>query len=122
MTSLRIVVSGLITQHPRLGGISWHYLQYLQGLARLGHDVYYLEDSGEVPYHARADASDADCIADACCCGWDVRHRKVRVPDRCRAKCNCRGIKDGPPTPACLFGRCAARPASKVERPLLTPK
>jgi glycosyltransferase involved in cell wall biosynthesis len=50
MSSLRIVVTGLITQHPGLGGITWHYLQYVLGLARLGHDVYYLEDSGEYPY------------------------------------------------------------------------
>jgi hypothetical protein len=34
-----------------LGGITWHYLQYVLGLARLGHDVYYLEDSGEYPYN-----------------------------------------------------------------------
>ena len=47
---LRIVVTGLIAQHPRLGGVAWDYLQYPVGLARLGHDVYYLEDSGEWPY------------------------------------------------------------------------
>jgi hypothetical protein len=28
-----------------LGGLVWHYLQYALGLAELGHDVYYLEDS-----------------------------------------------------------------------------
>jgi hypothetical protein len=47
---LRIVVTGLIAQHPGLGGVAWDYLQYPLGLARLGHDVYYLEDSGEWPY------------------------------------------------------------------------
>jgi len=47
---LRIVVTGLIAQHPRLGGVAWDYLQYPVGLAGLGHDVYYLEDSGEWPY------------------------------------------------------------------------
>lgn len=46
----RVVVSGLIAQHPELGGMTWHYLQYLVGLANLGHDVFYLEDSGEWPY------------------------------------------------------------------------
>ncbi len=50
MTSLRIVVTGLIAQHPRLGGVAWDYIQFSAGLARLGHDVYYLEDSGEWPY------------------------------------------------------------------------
>lgn len=47
---LRIVVTGLIAQHPRLGGVAWDYLQYPVGLHRLGHDVYYVEDSGEWPY------------------------------------------------------------------------
>ncbi len=47
---MRIIVTGLIAQHPTLGGMTWHYLHYLIGLARLGHDVYYLEDSGEWPY------------------------------------------------------------------------
>ena len=49
-TRLRVVVTGLIAQHPRLGGVAWDYVQYPAGLARLGHDVYYLEDSGEWPY------------------------------------------------------------------------
>ncbi len=51
MTSrLRIIVSGLIAQYP-LGGVSWDYLQYVVGLTRLGHDVYYLEDTGLWPYN-----------------------------------------------------------------------
>src|SRR5262245_29663476 len=33
-----------------LGGMAWHYLQYVLGLARLGHEVCYLEDSGRDPY------------------------------------------------------------------------
>jgi hypothetical protein len=48
-SKLRILVTGLIGQHP-LGGVTWDYVQYPLGLARLGHDVYYLEDSGEWPY------------------------------------------------------------------------
>jgi hypothetical protein len=47
---LRIVVSGLIAQYP-LGGVTWDYLQYPCGLARLGHDVYYVEDTGKWPYN-----------------------------------------------------------------------
>ena len=46
---LRIVVTGLIGQYP-LGGVTWDYLQYPVGLARLGHDVYYIEDTGQWPY------------------------------------------------------------------------
>jgi hypothetical protein len=63
---LRIIVSGLITQHPTLGGMTWHYLQYLVGLARLGHDVYYFEDSGEVPYNLDGGPSGNDWVADSC--------------------------------------------------------
>jgi hypothetical protein len=47
---LRIIVTGLIAQHPGLGGVTWDYLQYPLGLAQLGHDTYYFEDSGEWPY------------------------------------------------------------------------
>jgi hypothetical protein len=48
--SLRIIVSGLIAQYP-LGGVTWDYIQYVAGLARLGHDVYYLEDTWQWPYN-----------------------------------------------------------------------
>jgi len=48
--SLRIIVTGIMAQHPRLGGMTWHYLQYLIGLSALGCDVYYFEDSGLYPY------------------------------------------------------------------------
>jgi len=47
---LRVIVTGLIAGYP-LGGMAWHYLQYVLGLARLGHDVFYLEDSGRDPYN-----------------------------------------------------------------------
>jgi hypothetical protein len=48
-SSLRIIVTGFIAQYP-LGGMTWHYLQYVLGLQRLGHDVYYLEDTGDAVY------------------------------------------------------------------------
>ena len=47
---LRIVVSGLIGQYP-IGGNAWAYFQWVLGLARLGHDVYYIEDTGQWPYN-----------------------------------------------------------------------
>jgi hypothetical protein len=50
-SDLRIVVTGLIGQYP-LGGVAWDYLQYVIGLARLGHDVYYVEDTGQWPYNS----------------------------------------------------------------------
>jgi hypothetical protein len=49
MSALRIAVCGLIGQYP-LGGTAWVYAQYLLGLRALGHDVYYLEDTGQWPY------------------------------------------------------------------------
>ena len=49
-SKLRIIVSGLMAQYP-LGGVTWDYLQYVLGLARLGHDVYYLEDTGLWPFN-----------------------------------------------------------------------
>ncbi|MBD1810654.1 hypothetical protein NDA07_13970 [Microcoleus vaginatus DQ-U2] len=49
-SSLRIIVTGLVGLYP-VGGVAWDYLQYVVGLARLGHDVYYHEDTWSWPYH-----------------------------------------------------------------------
>jgi hypothetical protein len=49
-SNLRVIVTGLIAQYP-LGGVTWDYFQYVLGLARLGHDVYYVEDTGQWPYN-----------------------------------------------------------------------
>jgi hypothetical protein len=64
--SLKIIVTGLIAQHPTLGGVTWDYLQYAIGLARLGHDVYYFEDSGEWPYNLDGGPSGNDWVAHDC--------------------------------------------------------
>ena len=51
MTSrLRIIVGGLGGLYP-VGGVAWDYLMYVVGLARLGHDVFYHEDTWSWPYH-----------------------------------------------------------------------
>lgn len=47
-SSLRIVVLGYVVRGP-LAGPTWHHLQYVLGLKALGHDVWYVEDSGEWP-------------------------------------------------------------------------
>jgi len=60
---LRIIVTGLIAQHPTLGGVSWDYLQYMLGLHRLGHDVFYFEDSGEWPYNLDGGSTGSDWVA-----------------------------------------------------------
>lgn len=46
---LTIVVGGYIVAYP-LGGMTWHHLNYLLGLAELGHEVWFLEDSGSYSY------------------------------------------------------------------------
>lgn len=63
---LRIIVTGLIAQHPSLGGMTWHYLQYLLGLARLGHEVFYFEDSGLVPYDISGGVSGVEAMVFDC--------------------------------------------------------
>jgi hypothetical protein len=60
LSSLRIIVTGLIAQYP-LGGVTWDYFQYVLGLARLGHDVYYLEDTGQWPYNPREGGVSKGC-------------------------------------------------------------
>ena len=55
-----MIVTGLIAQYP-LGGVTWDYLHYVLGFARLGHDVYYLEDTGQWPYNPVAGGLGPDC-------------------------------------------------------------
>ncbi len=49
---MRVIVTGLIGQYP-LGGVAWDYIQYVLGLRELGHDVYYVEDSGQWPFNPK---------------------------------------------------------------------
>ncbi len=46
---LTIVVGGYIVAYP-LGGMTWHHLNYLLGLHEMGHEVWFLEDSGSYSY------------------------------------------------------------------------
>jgi hypothetical protein len=59
-SQLRIIVTGLIAQYP-LGGVTWDYIQYVLGLKRLGHDVYYIEDTGLWPYNPVNGGLAKDC-------------------------------------------------------------
>jgi hypothetical protein len=43
MRPLRIVVAGMVAAVPNHGGATWALLQYLLGLRRLGHDVWFIE-------------------------------------------------------------------------------
>ena len=51
VSSLRVIVTGFIGQQRLLGGVAWDYLNVILGMRRLGHDVYYIEDSGCWPYN-----------------------------------------------------------------------
>lgn len=44
-----IIVTGLAFTYP-VGGVFWDYIQYLLGFLQLGHDCYYLEDTGKWIY------------------------------------------------------------------------
>jgi len=85
---LRIVVTGLIAQHP-LGGVTWDYIQYPLGLARMGHDVWYLEDSGEWPYDIHGSGGRASAVHD---CRQNLEHlqsvmARMGLADRWMFRC-----------------------------------
>ena len=46
---MKILCAGIIARYP-FGGVTWCSLMYLQGLRALGHDVFYVEDTGECIY------------------------------------------------------------------------
>ena len=46
---MRILFAGIIGRYP-LGGVTWCSLMYLLGLRQLGHEVFYIEDTGECIY------------------------------------------------------------------------
>jgi len=56
----RILVSGMIAGDPHQGGATWAVLQYVLGLRRLGHDVWFIEpvndDFAGTEYFARVTA------------------------------------------------------------------
>src|SRR5687767_4366362 len=59
---MKIVVLGYIVRGP-LGGMAWHHFQYVLGLLRLGHDVLFLEESGNYPscYNPEKYETSTDC-------------------------------------------------------------
>ncbi len=50
-----LVVLGMMGRCP-FGGQTWLYLNWLRGLSRLGHDVWYVEDDATWPYDPQADS------------------------------------------------------------------
>lgn len=59
MSALRIVVLGMIGSYP-FGGQTWLFLNWLRGFARLGHDVWYVEDDVLWPYDGRTHSVSED--------------------------------------------------------------
>jgi hypothetical protein len=57
--SRRIVVLGGMAQMP-YAGVAWQVLHYLEGFRRLGHDVVYVEDTGNWPYDPDRDGYSDD--------------------------------------------------------------
>jgi hypothetical protein len=53
-----VIFAGAIARQP-LAGLAWVWLQYLLGFRRLGHEVYFLEESGEIPYAYDYEAMEA---------------------------------------------------------------
>jgi len=56
---MRIVVAGGAGAMP-FAGVGWQVTQYLEGFRRLGHDVFYLEDTQRWPYDPIADSVSDD--------------------------------------------------------------
>jgi len=57
---LRLIMLGAMGGIP-FAGMAWEALHYLEGLRRLGHDVFYVEDTNAWPYDPALDSSSPDC-------------------------------------------------------------
>lgn len=56
---MKVLLSGIIARYP-FGGVTWCSLMYLLGLRALGHDVMYIEDTGECIYDPEQDTRSED--------------------------------------------------------------
>jgi len=50
MKRKKIIVMGFMGSMP-IAGVIWQHIHYMVGLKRLGHEVYYVEDSARIPYN-----------------------------------------------------------------------
>jgi hypothetical protein len=55
---LRVIVLGIMGRTP-VAGVAWQALHYIEGIRRLGHEVYYVEDTQTWPYNPETAASDS---------------------------------------------------------------
>jgi hypothetical protein len=58
---LRIIVGGFLGLLPA-GGVTWDYLQYPLGFARLGCDVHYIEDTRLWPVYQKEATAERHCV------------------------------------------------------------
>jgi hypothetical protein len=56
---MKIVFAGIVARYP-FGGVTWCSLMYLLGLKALGHEVLYIEDTGECIYDPERDEITTD--------------------------------------------------------------
>jgi hypothetical protein len=56
---MKILFAGIIARYP-FGGVTWCSLMYLLGLRALGHEVLYIEDTGECIYDPEQDTRSED--------------------------------------------------------------
>ncbi len=49
MKRKKIAVLGFMANCP-IAGVVWQHIHYIVGLQRLGHEVYYIEDTSRIPY------------------------------------------------------------------------
>src|SRR5215471_10995812 len=56
----QLIFLGAMGKIP-FAGMAWETLHYLEGFRRLGHDVYYIEDTNSWPFDPGQDSSSADC-------------------------------------------------------------
>ncbi|MGH7828771.1 MAG: glycosyltransferase [Candidatus Binatia bacterium] len=76
---LKVIVLGMMGRCP-FGGQTWLYLNWLRGLNRLGHEVWYVEDDTVWPYDPERNSVTDDC-------SYAVRHiadcmKRVGMADR----------------------------------------
>ncbi len=76
---MRVIVTGLIATYP-VGGVAWDYVQYVHGLAALGHDVTYLEDTGQWVYSPATQTFTDDCRENVAYLRRVLRCRDATVP------------------------------------------
>jgi hypothetical protein len=55
-----LIVLGMMGQTP-FAGVAWQVLHFLEGIRRQGHEVYYVEDTGEWAYDPEQNTVTSDC-------------------------------------------------------------